>query len=199
VTRVTILTTRVIIINIARVKCNRCGINKSPKKHVKKPKKPERPELVLDDDKRKKPFQERVGDWVCIKCKNLNFSFRVICNRCQLPKVESEKMFDQYMSNLMNYVKFNEVMQKQLVVGQGGSNGGNGGNVGIHGSHGNVGIHGRDLGNLGRDLGGSNTSAKQGLINNNSININNNFYGNYPKNEYGNYYRQQFNDEGYEK
>ena len=77
--------------------------------------------------------------------------------------MESEKMFDQYMSNLMNYVKLNEVMQKQLVIGQGGT-------------------------------------GKQGLINNNSININNNFYGNYPKNEFGgNYYKQQgYPDETFE-
>jgi hypothetical protein len=163
---VIILTTKVIHFNLARVKCNRCGINKSPKKNVKKPKKQERmPDSQSEEDKKKKPFQERVGDWVCIKCKNLNFSFRVICNRCQLPKVESEKMFDQYMSNLMNYVKFNEVMQKQLVVGQGNP-----------------------------------PVTNQGLINNNSININNNFYGNYPKNEYGGnpYKQQQYKDETYQ-
>ncbi len=42
--------------------------------------------------KKKKPFQEREGDWNCFKCKNLNFSFRVICNRCQLSKKESEQL-----------------------------------------------------------------------------------------------------------
>jgi hypothetical protein len=26
--------------------------------------------------------EERVGDWVCMKCTNLNFSFRFTCNRC---------------------------------------------------------------------------------------------------------------------
>ena len=67
-----------------------------------------------DSMKKKKPFVERVGDWVCIKCKNLNFSFRVVCNRCQLTKAESEKLFDQYMKNLMNYVKINELLQTQL-------------------------------------------------------------------------------------
>jgi len=60
------------------------------------------------DKKKKKPFVERVGDWVCIKCKNLNFSFRLICNRCQLTKIESEKLFEKYMNNLMNYVKLND-------------------------------------------------------------------------------------------
>jgi hypothetical protein len=74
-----------------------------------------------DSKKKKKPFVERVGDWVCIKCKNLNFSFRVVCNRCQLTKAESEKLFDQYMKNLMNYVKINELLQNQLNLNQGQS------------------------------------------------------------------------------
>jgi uncharacterized protein (DUF608 family) len=51
---------------------------------------------------------------VCIKCKNLNFSFRIICNRCQLPKLESDRLFEQYMKNLMNYVKINEIFQQQI-------------------------------------------------------------------------------------
>ncbi len=33
-----------------------------------------------------KPFTERSGDWVCSSCKNLNFAFRIICNRCQKSK-----------------------------------------------------------------------------------------------------------------
>ena len=33
-----------------------------------------------------KPFTEREGDWICNCCKNLNFAFRVECNRCKLPK-----------------------------------------------------------------------------------------------------------------
>ncbi len=102
-----------------------------------------------------------MGDWVCIKCKNLNFSFRVICNRCQLPKMESEKMFDQYMSNLMNYVKINEIMQKQIV---------------------------------------NPNATKQGLINNNSININNNYYNNFAKdqNKFANYYGMQYKPDDFD-
>lgn len=42
--------------------------------------------------KKKKPFIERAGDWVCYQCKNLNFSFRVTCNRCDISKEENEKM-----------------------------------------------------------------------------------------------------------
>ena len=33
-----------------------------------------------------KPFKSREGDWVCLNCRNLNFAFRVICNRCRIPK-----------------------------------------------------------------------------------------------------------------
>ena len=45
--------------------------------------------------KKHKPFTERAGDWVCYKCKNLNFAFRVMCNRCHLAKNESEKMAEK--------------------------------------------------------------------------------------------------------
>ena len=40
--------------------------------------------------KRGRPFTEREGDWICSSCKNLNFAFRVICNRCHLSKNESQ-------------------------------------------------------------------------------------------------------------
>lgn len=41
-------------------------------------------EAVLEGVKR--PSEERKGDWVCLGCKNLNFSFRRTCNRCNLAK-----------------------------------------------------------------------------------------------------------------
>jgi len=47
-----------------------------------------------------KPFTERSGDWVCSTCKNLNFAFRTICNRCHLPKVDSEKNSNEKNENL---------------------------------------------------------------------------------------------------
>ncbi len=42
--------------------------------------------------KKSKPFVGRNGDWICAICKNLNFAFRVMCNRCHLSKSESEKI-----------------------------------------------------------------------------------------------------------
>ena len=48
--------------------------------------------LVLKKNvKTKKPFEIREGDWTCSNCNNLNFSFRVKCNRCQITKEESER------------------------------------------------------------------------------------------------------------
>jgi len=66
-------------------------------------------------EKKKKVFEERAGDWVCMKCKNLNFSFRIICNRCKIPKVESEKLYDEHIKSLYNYVKINEMYQNQVL------------------------------------------------------------------------------------
>lgn len=45
-------------------------------------------EGIQSEDKRRKPLIERKGDWVCPNCRNLNFAFRLICNRCQSPKTE---------------------------------------------------------------------------------------------------------------
>ena len=49
--------------------------------------------------KRMRPFTERTGDWFCSGCKNLNFAFRVICNRCHLSKAESEKNIEKDLKN----------------------------------------------------------------------------------------------------
>lgn len=38
--------------------------------------------INLPQDSAKQIVNERVGDWVCIACENLNFSFRQVCNRC---------------------------------------------------------------------------------------------------------------------
>ena len=43
-----------------------------------------------------------MGDWIWFKCKNLNFAFRSVCNRCQIPKEESEKLTKQSYSTISN-------------------------------------------------------------------------------------------------
>ncbi|MCQ2820506.1 MAG: zinc finger Ran-binding domain-containing protein, partial [archaeon] len=42
---------------------------------------------------KKKKIEERDGDWNCYKCKNLNFSFRTTCNRCQTSRKETEEYY----------------------------------------------------------------------------------------------------------
>jgi len=49
-----------------------------------------------------------------MKCKNLNFSFRVVCNRCQLPKNESEVMYFEHMNSLKNLNRQNDMLQNQI-------------------------------------------------------------------------------------
>ena len=31
-------------------------------------------------------IEHKKGDWICTNCKNLNYSFRTVCNRCKYPK-----------------------------------------------------------------------------------------------------------------
>ena len=45
---------------------------------------------TFKEKKRLKIFVEREGDWICSSCRNLNFAFRKVCNRCSLPKGESD-------------------------------------------------------------------------------------------------------------
>lgn len=41
--------------------------------------------------KKKTTLIQREGDWICDKCKNLNFKFRVECNLCKTPKEPKNK------------------------------------------------------------------------------------------------------------
>ena len=64
-----------------RVKCNRCGVIKKPKCIMNK---------KIKNENKKNEFKERYnkkGDWICFNCKNLNYSFRTVCNRCKFPKI----------------------------------------------------------------------------------------------------------------
>ena len=36
------------------------------------------------------PENERKSDWYCLNCTNLNYSFRIVCNRCQSLKPMTE-------------------------------------------------------------------------------------------------------------
>ena len=57
-----------------------------------------------DNLKSKKQFKERPGDWVCFNCKNLNFIFRTNCNRCNLSRIENQKLLEnlELQRNIMN-------------------------------------------------------------------------------------------------
>ena len=58
------------------------------------------PKKKDDSDKKKKqPFVEREGDWICVQCKNLNFAFRNNCNRCGLTKNENQKFIEKFINN----------------------------------------------------------------------------------------------------
>jgi hypothetical protein len=70
-----------------RNRCNRCSADKDPRKlsdiHKKKKDKDE-------SSQNKKKNKEQKADWVCPNCSNLNFGFRKICNRCQIPKAQTQ-------------------------------------------------------------------------------------------------------------
>lgn len=43
--------------------------------------------------------QPREGDWVCLNCNNLNFSFRKKCNRCRVQTREHNEQVSAYYYN----------------------------------------------------------------------------------------------------
>lgn len=57
------------------------------------------PKVKKNEVKKKKPFVEREGDWVCLNCKNLNFAFRLNCNRCHIAKGENQKIIQKFINN----------------------------------------------------------------------------------------------------
>lgn len=59
---------------------------------------------------------ERQGDWICIKCFNLNYSFRFKCNRCLLSKEEHEAIKNE----TNNY--YNELLKSNIIMSNTGCN-----------------------------------------------------------------------------
>ena len=49
--------------------------------------------------KKTRPFTERVGDWICKNCKNLNFAFRNECNRCKMLKKDCVEIIKNVEEN----------------------------------------------------------------------------------------------------
>ena len=66
-----------------RNKCNRCKI----------PKKPLKIKTFIDNNGEKKLIDNVINinhkdDWSCPNCNNINYAFRLVCNRCQMSKEE---------------------------------------------------------------------------------------------------------------
>jgi len=80
-----------------RNKCNRCGIWKCPKLIVDI--KPRNKYHKINDNKDK----NKNKDWICNICRNLNYSFRVFCNRCKMPKMNESLDNPNYLD--VNYIE----------------------------------------------------------------------------------------------
>lgn len=93
-----------------RNKCNRCHESRSPKKNKKKNSNQKIQMNIMNsaqninnkNNKNNKLFSERIGDWTCFHCNNLNFAFRTVCNRCQLSKEESDAFLMKFQMNNIN-------------------------------------------------------------------------------------------------
>ena len=72
----------------------------------------------VDDKKKKKKqeFFEREGDWSCYRCKNINFSFRNKCNKCQFSKEESEKKFAEVGEALLKLADISIYDKKMVTI-----------------------------------------------------------------------------------
>ena len=56
-----------------------------------------------NNKKTKKILTIKEGDWICLACNNLNFSFRTTCNRCGLSKILTE--YKKRQLQIMNQQK----------------------------------------------------------------------------------------------
>ena len=69
------------------------------------------------EEKCKKPFEIREGDWTCEFCYNLNFAFRTKCNRCGLIKDFLNIKNNLCMNSNDNFKNYNNLMQPNLFIG----------------------------------------------------------------------------------
>ena len=71
----------------SRHKCNRCGIPKQAKLINSA--------IVSTVSLQNIDVEQsnsHKGDWCCQNCNNLNYAFRLVCNRCQMPKSDGSKV-----------------------------------------------------------------------------------------------------------
>lgn len=90
----------------SRKKCNRCLVLKLPEtilgfKFKKKEKKDN-----SNNNNGNKGRGRKKDDWFCINCRNLNYAFRKVCNRCNAPKTYS-LMSDMMINTSLNYFENN--------------------------------------------------------------------------------------------
>jgi Fe-S cluster biosynthesis and repair protein YggX len=69
------------------------------------------------EEKCKKPFEIREGDWTCEFCYNLNFAFRTKCNRCGLMKDFLNIKNNLCMNSNDNFNNYNNLMQPNIFMG----------------------------------------------------------------------------------
>ena len=193
----------------SRIKCNRCYEMKDPKslEEIKK-----ELEEKNSGDKKKKPLIERKGDWLCPKCRNLNFAFRLICNRCHLSKEvylnyqnKIKQQGNNYGINLMNQP---QIIQNQINLIQNFGfvpNMYNGIGRGIDNNNNNINNKNNNNNNINNKINNINNLNQNYNINNINQNyngnMNNNFYNwglqqnSLQNNNYQmeNYYNHNFN------
>lgn len=69
------------------------------------------------EEKCKKPFEIREGDWTCEICYNLNFAFRTKCNRCGVIKDFLQIKNNLSMSNSDNFQNYQNLMPPNIYFG----------------------------------------------------------------------------------
>ena len=92
-----------------RIKCNRCGELKKPKKITTNLKLKMK---IGQKDNNQSDNQSK--DWICFYCKNFNYSFRDICNRCKIPK--TTQFVYNYNPTINNCIKSNYPSYQQFFI-----------------------------------------------------------------------------------